>query len=315
MQPILRLGLAIVFGCVFCCEVQARPVAAFRGPPPAAQHLLRSHTVIVGKITAIEANTVEAEPYPNTTRKVRYQVAVIEIIDRIKGADGLTTLRLGYVAAAQPSPVKSGPGPVPVPPGKQPIQQIRPVVPKPIPRYQVPAPKIEKGLEGIFFLKPHHKESFYVAPMAYDVVPKANNRTYASEVERLKRCAKILQAPKQYLKSKTTSERLLAASLLLAQYNTPPEGAKQVRRVPIDDREESQAILEAIASADWKNWRKIDPATGLSPVMLFGELRLSPKDGWNPRFRNYLTEFPVAAQKWLKEHANSYRVHRWVADQ
>ncbi|GIW79473.1 MAG: hypothetical protein KatS3mg105_1280 [Gemmatales bacterium] len=294
MRQILVFGGILASVLLTAATAKALVVAA----PSIPDHFLSADCVIVGKVKLIEKKSVEAAPYKNANTKVTYQVAVVEIESAIKGAKGLTTIRVGFQPVVQtPQPPK------PVPGAPQIIR--RPV--------GFGRKNLVAGEEYLLYLKPHFQETFHVAPMYFDIVPKKNNKSFESEVALLKRCARLLENPKEGLNAKDPHDRLLTAALLLSQFSRRPEGAKNVRREPVE-QELSSAILKAIASVDWsgQGWRQVDPTSRLSAFAVFNRLGLTPKDGWNPRFRNFVVEFPAAAQKWLKQNQNTFRIHRWV---
>ncbi|GIW79775.1 MAG: hypothetical protein KatS3mg105_1582 [Gemmatales bacterium] len=298
--PLLLCAVNFTFAQLVAPEHQAQlDRVAILPQPPMPQRIVTGKTIFVGKVTAIEPKSVIAEIAPGSKAEARYQVAVVAIKEGIQGVNGVTSVRLGFNPVVIPKKIAA--------PGK--AERKRPY---PVSTRQVP---ISVGVEALFFLKRHHKETFFVTEAYYDVMTRQSNPNFDRDVALLKRCLKVRRDPMSYLRSEKSSDRLLAVSVLLAEYNTPPVGAKQVRRVPIDDAEKSKLILEALAKADWNNWRKPDPETNLSVVALFNYLRLTPADGWRPRFRDYNKEFPVAAQKWLRDNAGKYRVQRYVADE
>src|SRR6516162_447515 len=110
------------------------------------------------------------------------------------------------------------------------------------------------------------------------------------------------------LKSKDAQERLMTAGLLIARYRTPQPGAAKTE--PIDG-EESKLILTILADADWSQPFRFGQ---MSPQQMFGQLNLTKEDGWVPP-QNIRTpqDYGNAARTWLREHANTYRIKRFVA--
>ena len=51
---------------------------------------------------------------------------------------------------------------------------------------------------------------------------------------------------------------------------------------------------------------------GMNPLMSFYQLGLTDKDGWKPSPDQ--TKQQEEAKKWLKDHADSYKLQRFVAD-
>src|SRR5262245_14547536 len=60
--------------------------------------------VVVGKVTAIEKETVDATQFPGAPDKVAYKVAVVKVGTNLAGADGVTHLKVGFTPPAKPDP-------------------------------------------------------------------------------------------------------------------------------------------------------------------------------------------------------------------
>ena len=122
---------------------------------PAPQRAVTADAVVVGKVTAIEKDTVDAVPHPNVKEKVAYKVAVVKIESNLGGATNLTHIKIGFI----PRPKVRPGGPVPVPPvGRPAIQPVRPI------RTGMQAPELKVGSEMLFFLVKHPTAEFYVMP-------------------------------------------------------------------------------------------------------------------------------------------------------
>jgi hypothetical protein len=270
---------------VFASPVRALIVA----PAPVPDRVALADLVVVGKITAIEQKTVKAGRYPGDPNKTEYHIALIQVNDLLKGPKGLTIVRLGFVPpppapAPKPGIVVSGGG------------------------NRFPNLNHTVGQEACFFLSRHFEGDFHVAPMYYEVVEK-KAPSFATDMQMVKRCAGLLDDPIAGLKSKGAEDRLMTAAMLLTRYRTPPRGKPNPRTEPID-AQESRLILQAILSADWS---KPPTPTELTPQMVIGRLNLTAKDGWAPpRFKNYQTEFPPYAQRWLRDNLDQYRIQRFV---
>lgn len=260
-------------------------------PAPLTERLVTSAVVVVGTVSAIEEKTVEAGQAVAAKEKSAYQVAVVKIEDALTGAQGLTSIRVGFVPARAVA---------------APVGGIRrPVMPR------APHVDLAVGQEALFFLNPHHEKDFYIAPLYYHIVDKRKTESFDKDVAFLKRCVKLLAEPASGLKSQDLQERRLTAGLLITRYRTPPAGPGPFQQEPID-AEQSRLLLETLADADWKTQ---EPRTELPLAHLFGRLNPTLQDGWKPGpFQNYAVEFPAAAQKWLKEHAGSYRIQRYLPE-
>ncbi len=254
---------------------------------PLPQRVATSDAVVTGKVTTFEEKTVSAAPTAGATNKVEYQVAVIKVADDLLGAKGLTHVKVGVVKPPEGRPVIRG--------GVQPA-------------------RLTVDEEGLFFLQKHPTESFYILPNSQSVIPKPNNDNYDKELERVKECARLLTDPKAGLTSKKPEERALTASMLVVRYNTPRAGETKREEV---SAEQSKQVLDALAEADWNP--KPDASTpavfNLSPQTAFGRLGLTDKDGWNARGPfTAPNAYEDAAKAWLKSHADSYRLQRYVSD-
>jgi hypothetical protein len=284
-----------------CCvgPVAAQGVASSRAviaPQPVAMRVALAEAVVVGKVTSIEEKAVSAPRFPNDNDGGEYQIAVVKVEDAVKGAQGLTHLKVGFI------PAPAGPG------------VIRPGGYRPV--------TLAKDQEACLFLTPHFKASFLTVPQYFDLVEKTNPN-YEKEVAEAKRCAKLWADPKAGLASKDAADRYTTAAMLLVRYTTPanPAAPGDAKKEPID-AVQSKAILEALAEADWTPAQQ-NPNLGfyLSPQALFNRLNPTEKDGWKPPMIEVMgnkqidgNALPEAAKKWAKDNAGTYRIQRFVED-
>jgi hypothetical protein len=286
MQRVLP---AAILACTAVLAASAHAVAIAIMAMPTPDRVATAEIVIVGKVTAIEDKTVMAPRFPGDANKAEYKIALVQITDALKAPKGLTTVRLGYV----PTPV--------VVPGPGPIR-------RPINRFPQFTPTV--GQEVCLLLTKHADADFHIVNTNFDAIDK-KAVNFDKEVALIKRCLKLLDDPNASLKAKDAQDRLLTAAMLLAKYGRPTIviAGQNPKTEPIA-AEQSKLILEALASADWS---KRDEVTQLSPQMLLGRLNLTAKDGWTPpAFKDYQKEFPAYAQRWLKDHAETYRIQRFV---
>jgi hypothetical protein len=198
---------------------------------------------------------------------------------------GLTHIRVGFV----PPPIAGAGGPRPI---------LR----------RAPAIVLTKDMEACFFLVPHFEENFNFVPAAVQPIDK-KSETFEKDLAVVKRCAKVLADPMAALKSKDANERVRAAGILVARYRSVQPGQTKLESIPAA---ESKLILQTLAEADFNKQPGMD---GIGAQNAFIRLGLTDKDGWMPTgFQNFQTEFPAAAKKWLAEHADTYRIQRYVAD-
>jgi hypothetical protein len=266
----------------------AAPVrAALIAPWPIPVRVAQADAVVVGKLGKVEEKNVSATAFPGAKDKVEYQVLKLQVEDGILGAKKGDEIRLGFVP------------PPPTPPGVI-VTGSRPVV-------------YSTGQEGLFFLSRHHDESFYVAPMYFSLIDK-KNPTYAKDLELTKRCVKLLEDPMAGLKSKEAEDRLITAGMLINRYRSRPGGPNPNPKTEPIAADESKLILHTLADADWamKNTPGDPFGFQMMPQNLFGLLGLTDKDGWTQP--KDFKDVPEAARKWLKEHADTYRIQRFVAE-
>ncbi len=245
-------------------------------PPPGPVRVAQSDAVIVGKVVALEPQDVQVM---NTT----YRVAVVQVEEALRGARGDKTLRVGFVP---PPPNAVGGRPVIIT-GSRGVQ-------------------LQLGLEGLFLLKKHPKENFYTfgGPAGW-FVGKQNNPSFEKDVKAARASVTLLDNPQAGLASKDADERLLAAAILIDRYRTAKGATDRQEAIPA---EESKQILQALADADWKG------ATGglmfrPNPMLLFNRLGIGASDGWSPAPGSNVQ---AAMQTWLRDHAATYRIRRYV---
>ncbi|HZY89548.1 MAG TPA: hypothetical protein VFE78_32295 [Gemmataceae bacterium] len=279
-----RTSLAGVL--VLCAAVGAK--AMMIAPPVLSQRVATADAVVVGKVTGFADKSVAAVRYPGGTDTVNYQIALVKVEDVLLGPKGAKTVRVGFL-----------PPPPPAPPGGR---GARPM----LRRY--PQANLTVNQEACLFLTKHPAGDFYVLAAYYDVLSKAGNVNFEKEVAEVRRCAKLLAGPKAGLGSANKDERTETAVLLVARYRTQRWYAGKPPKAEPVDAAQSKAILTALADADWTitNPRQAQA----SPQAMFGRLGLTEKDGWAPPqdARRYADE----AKAWLKGHADSYRIQRFV---
>lgn len=277
MHRTVLAGLALLL-------MTAPLLALMVAPAPIPDRLALADAVVVGKIVSIEDKTISAKRYPGDPNKAEFKVALIQIDDPLHGAKGLTRIRVGFVPPVAPQPGK-------------------PVIGGGINRF--PQMNHAVGQEACFFLKKHCEADFHVAPMYFDVIDK-KVAGFDKELAQIKQCTKLLENPGASLQSKNADERLLTAAMLLTRYRTPPPGVQNPKAEALS-AVQSKLLLGALASADWS--KRID-GVQVSPQMVFFRLNLTAKDGWTQPKNGQ--ELPAAAQKWLKDNADKYRVQRYV---
>jgi hypothetical protein len=259
--------------------------------------------IAVGKVIAIEEKAVQVPPFPGSTVKIEYRIAVVKIEDTLKGPKGVTEIRVAFQ-----------PPPPPPPPPKPPVGMPNVIVVGPGPSLLKP---LVVGNEGCFLVKKRGDETFYrFVDGNYNDYLVKGDPTFDKKMSLVKRSLSVLADPTKGLQSKDAADRLLTATLLLSRFQAA--AGPKAKMEPIEAAQ-SKLILEAIASADWS--RVEMPGEEITPRGVFMSLRLTPKDGWNqPQqganqdYRLFLKDLDTAAQKWLKDNSATYRIQRWVPE-
>lgn len=267
-------------------------VIAFRPP---LQRAISADVVCVGKVTAIEKETVDAAPFPGAPNKVAHKVAVVKIETPLSGAAGTTHVKIGFV----PLP--------PAPPGTRP--QIRP-------RPGLQVPDLKEGEEFVFFLSKHASGDFYVMPNMSPPIAGGTDEA-KKEVEKIKKVMDALADPMKGLKSDKADERYLTASSLVTKYRAFPDrgGGSKPALVPLD---ESQLILKALLDSDWTKFGPDVP----NGATVFASLGLTDKDGWQqPKLppvragqppQNYQAAVKTAFATWLDGPGKTYQIKKFT---
>ncbi len=277
---------------------------------PPQQRALQAEVVIVGKVTAIEKDTVDLPVAPGAPDKVAHKIAVVRIVDNLIGASDLTHLKIAFVpqntAEAPPPPADGLPR--------------RPIARPPIrPGFQLP--NLKEGDEFLFFLTKHPAGAYYFMPGMHPPIA-IKDESARKDVQTIKRIAAVLADPAKALTNGKPAARAEAAVILTLKYRATPMFANQVDQVPIS-AEESRLILQALAAADWSTPQNGGEPPAFQPVQAFYALGLGPNDGWNPPkvvppqpgqppvdFNKLLHKSFV---EWLQGPGKGYRIKKFVA--
>jgi hypothetical protein len=205
-----------------------------------------------------------------------YKVATLTVDDALRAPQGTKTVRLGYVVI--PPMVMINP---------RPFQAM-------------------ESQEGCYFLTKHGDADFYVVGTMSFIDKKSPG--FDKDIKLIMRCAKLLEDPDASLKGENAEDRFLTAGMLVTRYTTRRNA--NAKTAPIEAGQ-SKRILQALAAADWT------PATDftqLSPMMVLGRLPLTDKDGWSPPTGQDAKAYAAYTQKWVKDHAETYRIQQFVTD-
>jgi hypothetical protein len=228
---------------------------------PPAQRAISAQTIVVGKVTAIGKDEVEAtSPFIGATDKVKYKVATVKVTEVLSGDNKLTEVKVGFI-----------PPPKPDPNAKPPV--IRPGI---RPGFQ--APQLKEGDEVILFLAKHPTGDFYIMPGMTPPVDVTNEQG-KKDLESVKKVTTLLADPMKGLKSDKADVRGETAAIMVMKYRAFPALGGEVEQVAIDAAE-SKLILKALTEADWSNTIRPGMLPGPNPAQAFYSLGLTEKDGW-----------------------------------
>ncbi|MFO0966629.1 MAG: hypothetical protein U0793_13730 [Gemmataceae bacterium] len=274
------LALAALVSLAAASEARALAIAIRPSPTRAAN----ADAIVVGRVVALEAKDAEIA-LPGGAKQT-FRIAVVNVTENIVGAKGVKSVRVGF----NPPPMGAD-GPVPM---VRPPIRIRPGF-GPV--------NLEVGQDGLFFLKKHAKEDFFVVSAPFDIVLRTAP-DFDKELADAKTNAKILENPMAALKDGNATERLTAASLLLTKYRQVPFASGKTEAIAAD---ESKLILKAILDGNWM------PAPGpfnpVNSLNLFFQLGVTDKDGFKITPG---TNVQQAAKEWLEKNWETYRVQRLI---
>lgn len=262
---------------------------------PPAQRAATAEVVAVGTVTAVDADPVEALPYPGAEAKVKYKVAVVKVDEALAGAKGETHLRVGFI----PPPKADGDAPV-----------------RPIRRRPNPAPELKAGDKYLFFLARHPDGKFYAMPAMSPPVPAGDKDAVKDDLAAVKKVLAVAAEPLQALKAEKAEDRHFAAVTLATKYRSYPEGAAETEEVAVP-AEEGKLILRGLAEGDWAKFRRDTP----NGLQAFYALGLTEADGWkmpevNPapgKEVNVGEVTKTAFTAWLAGPGKGYAVKKVVA--
>jgi hypothetical protein len=278
--------VAIVALAAVVAPVQAGAPARV---PTVVERAFYARVVIVGKVTTIEKETVDAIPYPGTKDKVAYKVAVVKVETNLAGAAGVTHIKLGFIPPVKPDPK-----------AKRPVR----------PDWR---PEIKEGQEMLFFLTKHPEAGFY--EFSYFTQPVDSKvANYKAAVESVTKALAIVADPMKALKAEKAEDRLNAAVVLIARYRNGPIGLAEdeVEQVPLA-ADENKLILKALAESDWK----YDPqGVGLGGFYGLYFLGIDETVGWKVPVAKPGEEFAETTRKafaaWLDGPGKDYRIKKVV---
>jgi hypothetical protein len=267
MKKLLQTSFALAAAVILISSLTAaQPVAApamriaYR---PVTQRAINADVVVVGKVTALEKDLVQAASSPGAKDTVGYKIAVVKIDSTLAGANKLTEIKVGFIPPAKPDPNAN--------PANPPVRPIRPIG-------RIQAPELKEGQELILFLAKHPSGDFYVIPAMTPPVDLTTEQG-KKDLENVKKVTEILADPTKALKSDKPEDRSEAATVVIMKYRSFPASGGETEQVAIPV-EESKQILKALTDGEWSNLVRTATSTNLNPVQAFYSLGLTDKDGW-----------------------------------
>jgi hypothetical protein len=243
--------------------------------------------VVVGKVTSIEKETVDATPYPGAPGKVAHTVAVVKVETNLAGAAEVTHLKVGFVPPAKPGPNAKRRDP-----------------------RERPAPELKEGRQMLFFLTRHVDGAFYTMPNTiFPVDGKAAD--FKAHVESVTKALAVVADPAKALAAEKAEDRFQAALVLVTKYRLY-DGTRDIEAVPIA-ADENKLILKALAEGDWR----IDPKdVRLNGFLAVYRLGLGEADGWKAPIGKPGEEYSETTRKafaaWLAGPGKDYRIKKFV---
>jgi hypothetical protein len=267
-------ALALLSGPASALRIAVMPNASTK------TKVIQSEAVVVGKVSGIDAETVELEQYPGGP-KVAHTVANIKIESGLLGVKNATHLKIAFVkpgADAQPG----GPG------GRPPIG-----------RGGQPAYTPAEDQEGVFFLQKHPtSDNHYVVQPTHPPLLSADPN-YKTELATVKAMSGTFADPVKALSAEKEEERVANALSLAQKYRSAPQlGSGLFDETPIA-AEQTKLFLKVLSEVDWAKHAdapRLADALGLMPGN-YGLPRVTAADGEEPM---------AARQKAFKAWADKY---------
>jgi hypothetical protein len=146
---------------------------------------------------------------------VKFEVAVLEVKEKIAGKVASKTLKLAFI--------------------------------RPSARRFAPHLDFKEGTESLFFLTKVHGSDYYRVVMYFDAEAAS-----PACLKVAREAGKLLDSPRKALESKNAAERAQVAGLLITRYRSQPlADPKKIKQEPISAAE-SRLILQGLAEGDWK---------------------------------------------------------------
>lgn len=278
-----------------------QPALALRIAMPSyqsGQKAVMAEAVVVGKVTSIEADTVELETYPGSKTKSAFKIGIIKIETAISGAKGLTHIKVAFA----PMAIKADPN--------EGVRFIRPGV-GPV--------ALTEGQEGIFFLVPQGPGATIMQiPMGFEPIT-VNAANYKDELAKVTKAAAVIAEPLKALKAEKLEDRQAAVAILASKYRQAPIGGGETEQVAIPAAE-TQLILATILEIDWSGAAQPQPgfdyqSSGPGMASMWG---LMPGQHGIPKFvvkpgEDFNTRWKQVLGAWAKAEGAKLELKKFVA--
>ncbi len=273
-----RFLLAVCVLAVIAIDVRADRIAPIASP---IERAIRSRAVLVGKVTAIEKDTVDAPLFPGATNKVAHKIAVVKIETGLAGVENITHIKIGFVP---PNPaLRRGPD----------------------------NPELKEGQEWLFFLTKNEAGGFYTIPYLTPPI-ESIAADYKDQVASVKTMLGLVADPAKAMKAEKAEDRFNAAVAILLKYRSVPEGTRETETITLT-ADESRPILKALGEGVWKTERA---SASMNAYSAFAMLGLTDKDGWKqPKLiegKNFFEQMREAYNVWLAGPGKDYRIKKLV---
>jgi hypothetical protein len=286
MRPFIPCGLVIAALIPSAASGEiALPVAA-----STKVKAMQADAVVVGKVTGIDKETVDLEPFPGQP-KVTHTIATIKIETALLGAKNVTHIKLAHITPGEGGQPGGGFGDRKRFPGRG----FQPFVPA-------------EEQEGVFFLKRHPtSDKHFVVLVGHNPI-LSTDAAYKDELEKVKGIAGTFADPVKALKADKEEERVANALTLAQRYRqAPPNNMSGVLEETPIPAEETKLLLKVLTEADWTKHAdapRLADALGLMPGN-YGLPRVSAADQEEP-----LAARQRAFKAWAEKHADKFVVNK-----
>ena len=268
-----------------------------------SQKVAQSDTIVTGKVTSVEKETVELPQFAGDKNKAAFTIAVIKVETSIAGAKNVTHIKVAFLSqpgAGEEQPNLGGP--------------IR----RPVPIRGGGAVQLTEGQEGIFFLQKHPgSASYYAVQQGYTPI-SAKAENYKDELVKVKAITDALVDPVKALKADKLDARLSAAAAIVGKYrqwNRPGQAVEEA--IPA---EETKLIMKTLLEADWTaadapvagfDYQASGPGIasliGLYPGSPGGVPQIVQKPG-----ESYNGKWKEAVKAWYEKSGEKFEIKKFV---